>query len=235
MKKNKYLLMLIVISLISSFILGACSTKSVDSTPTLSVEEVQTQAVSIFASGLTQTAAALPTSTQTPTATSTPTETSTPLAPTVTSTSVLPTNSCYALAFLSDVTIPDDSEMAPGEQFTKTWRVRNNGSCEWEAGFKLAFTGGNSLGGTTLILTETVNPGASTDLSIFMTAPAEAGSYQSNWRMSNAGGSYFGDEMYAVINVTGGTPTETTPPTSASATPTASNTPDINPSDTPSP
>ncbi|NQS91312.1 MAG: hypothetical protein HQ574_02800, partial [Chloroflexi bacterium] len=198
MTTKKYLLISIGLFLVSSLGLGACSSKTDSSTPTLSVEQVQTQAVASFGAGLTQTASALPTSTQTPTNTSTPTNTNTPLPPQPTNTSVLPTDSCFSLAFLSDVTIPDDTEMAPGEQFTKTWQVRNNGSCVWDAGFKLTFTGGNLLEGATLILTKAVNPNATTDLSIFMTAPNDVGSYQSNWRMANSAGVYFGDEMYTV-------------------------------------
>ena len=134
---KEHLLKIIGFSLIISFGLGACSFKTESSTPTLSAEQVQTQAVATFAFGLTQTALALPTSTQTPTNTSTPTETSTPVPPQATSTSVLPTDSCYSLTFLSDVTIPDNTEMTPGDQFTKTWRVKNSGSCVWDAGFKL--------------------------------------------------------------------------------------------------
>lgn len=235
MRTKKHIQVLFFITLLSSLILGACSAKSADATPTLSLEEIQTQAVFTFASGLTQTAASLPTSTLTPTSSSTPTETSTPLPPTATSTSVLPTDSCYSLAFLSDITIPDNTEMSPGEKFTKTWRVRNNGSCEWEAGFKLVFTGGNALGGTSLILTEAVNPGAATNLSIFMTAPSGSGSYQSNWRMSAAGGALFGDEMYVIIKVAGGTVSATTSTASGTATPTASTTPDQTPTETSSP
>ncbi|MCJ7715431.1 MAG: NBR1-Ig-like domain-containing protein [Anaerolineales bacterium] len=235
MNTKKHLQMIIRIFLLSSLLVSACSSKKAISTPTLSLEQVQTQAVATFGAGLTQTAIALPTNTPTPTNTSTPTETNTPLPPQATSTSVLPTNSCFSLAFLSDVTIPDNTEMAPGEKFTKTWQVRNNGSCVWEAGFKLTFSGGNALGGASLILTKAVSPGTATDLSIFMTAPAKAGSYQSNWRMTNSAGVYFGDEMYAVINVTGSTLTATISSSSATPTPTVSNTPEETPTETPAP
>ncbi len=235
MTTKKYLLIAIGLFIISSFGVSACSSKTDSSTPTLSVEQVQTQAVATFGAGLTQTAFALPTSTQTPTNTSTPTKTNTSLPPQATNTSVLPTDSCFSLAFLSDVTIPDDTKMAPGEQFTKTWRVRNNGSCVWDAGFKLIFSGGKSLQGATLILTKAINPNATTDLSVFMTAPDDVGSYQSNWRMANSAGVYFGDEMYAVINVTGSSLTATITPSSATLTPAVSSTPEETPTETTAP
>lgn len=233
MKVNKYLLIIISFFLLGSFGVGACSSKTDISTPTLSIEQVQTQAVATFSFGLTQTAMALPSNTPTPTNTSTPTATNTPVPPRATSTSVLPTDSCFSLAFLSDVTIPDNTEMTPGQEFTKTWRVRNNGSCVWEAGFKLKFTGGNSLGGTALILTKAVNPGSTIDLSIFMVAPSASGNYQSNWRMSNSDGVFFGDEMYAAIKVGGSTSTPTNSISSATSTPTSSATPDEIPTETP--
>ena len=224
MKAIKHLLIIISFFLLGSFGVGASSSKTANSTPTLSVEQVQTQAVAIFSYGLTQTALALPSDTPTPTNTSTPTDTNTPIPPQATSTIVLPTDSCFSLAFLSDITIPDNTEMTPGQEFTKTWRVRNNGSCIWDAGFKLTFTGGNSLGGAAFILTKAVNPGSTIDLSIFMIAPSTSGNYQSNWRMSNSDGVFFGDEMYAAIKVGGST-----------STPTSSATPVEIPTETPAP
>lgn len=233
MKAIKHLLIIISFFLLGSFGVGASSSKTANSTPTLSVEQVQTQAVAIFSYGLTQTALALPSDTPTPTNTSTPTDTNTPIPPQATSTIVLPTDSCFSLAFLSDITIPDNTEMTPGQEFTKTWRVRNNGSCVWDAGFKLTFTGGNSLGGAALILTKAVNPGSIIDLSIFMIAPSTTGNYQSNWRMSNSDGVFFGDEMYAVIKVGGSTSTPINSPSSATSTPTSSATSDDIPTETP--
>ena len=34
-------------------------------------------------------------------------------------------------AFVADVTIADGSYIAPGSTFTKTWRIRNNGTTTW--------------------------------------------------------------------------------------------------------
>jgi len=127
------------------------------------------------------------------------------------------------MAFVSDVNIPDNTSMKPGQTFTKTWRVRNNGTCAWEAGFKFVFVGGNSLGGATLTLNKAVSPGSETELSIAMTAPNTSGSYQSNWRMANASGTNFGDEVFVLI-VVSGTAVSTTPPPTSTATPTATST-----------
>ncbi len=228
MNKLKQLPILISIIVASSALITACY-KPTDSTPTLSLEQIQTQAVGTFAAGLTQTEAALPSLTPTLTETATITPSSTPQA---SSTSALiPTNSCYSLMFLKDVTVPDNTNMNPGQTFTKTWRVRNNGSCTWEQGYKLTLVSGNALGGATLSLSKAVNPDSDIELSIAMTAPNAAGSYTGNWRMSTDSGVYFGDGMYVMITV-GESPTATKTSAPASLTPTVeapSNT------DTPSP
>jgi len=115
------------------------------------------------------------------------------------------------MAFVSDVTIPDNTNMKPGQKFTKTWRVRNNGTCAWEAGFKLNFIGGDAMGGTTLTLDKAISPGSETELSVPMTAPNTSGTHRSNWRMATAAGANFGDEVYVIIVVSGTTVTSPTP------------------------
>jgi hypothetical protein len=128
------------------------------------------------------------------------TETSTP---TSSGAGVIPTSNCYSMAFVSDVTTPDNTTMNPGEEFTKTWRVRNNGSCTWEAGFRLIFLGGESMAGSSMTLEGPINPGTETELSVALTAPTAAGTYRSNWIMTDFGGTYFGDEVYVLIVVSG--------------------------------
>jgi hypothetical protein len=120
--------------------------------------------------------------------------------------------------------------MNPGEKFTKTWRVRNNGSCAWEAGFKFASTSGDAMGGTTLTLDKAVNPGKETDLSVAMTAPNKQGTFQGNWRMSTAAGVYFGDEVYVIIVV--GSSASASPTSTATGVPSTA-TPTLTPTETP--
>jgi hypothetical protein len=213
----------IYILLASILILTACGGNDADATPTLSPEQIETQAVETFSAGLTQTALAAPSETPSPTptapATVTPITTNAVITlPAVTQgAAVVPTASCYQLRFVSDVTIPDNTQMTPGQTFTKTWKVKNIGSCAWDAGFKFTFVGGEAMNGVTFTLPSSVAAGAETDISVAMVAPNKTGSMRGNWRMQTAGGQYFGDEVYVVIAVGGSaaTPTKTkAPPTS---------------------
>lgn len=190
------------------FLLTACAGNAADLTPTVDPNALATQIVETFAAGLTQTAVAQPTIQLFPTLTASPTfapfATSAATFPPVSQATSAPTTSCYSMAFVSDVTIPDNTPMTPGQTFTKTWKVVNNGSCAWDAGFKFAFTGGDAMSGVTYTLPSAVAVNATVDISVAMTAPTtKTGAIRSNWRMSTAGGQFFGDEVYVVVTVGG--------------------------------
>lgn len=239
---------LIYLLLAGILALTACGGGEAEATPTADPNLIQTMAVETFSAALTQTALAAPTQTPSPTPTASPTFPPIPTGaavtlPAVTQPGVVPTQSCNQLRFVSDVTIPDNTPMVPGQAFTKTWKVKNVGTCAWEAGFKFAFVGGDAMGGVTYTLPASVAVNAEIDISIPMTAPNKPGAIRSNWRMSTAGGTFFGDEVYVLIVIGGPTWTPTkgtiTPTaTKGTVTPTATNvtaTPSITPSVTPSP
>ncbi|MEZ0395726.1 MAG: NBR1-Ig-like domain-containing protein [Anaerolineales bacterium] len=195
-----------------ALLLSACDGTQAEATPTVDIAMIQTRAVETFAFGLTQTALAMPTDTPTPTPSPTATPTLTPPAPTSGAPAgggTAATATCYGLTFASDVTIPDNTPMNPGEAFTKTWQVLNSGTCTWEVGFRLNFVSGNAMGGANLTLSQPVPPGAVTELSVAMVAPATGGTVRGDWRMSTSTGTYFGDVLYVIINVNGPTSTPT--------------------------
>jgi len=213
--------------------LASCGGGNVpEGTPTLTVNQVQTYAVSTFSSALTLTAIAAPTDTPSPTVTTAPTLATLPttIGSTPFSAGGTPgapvtgggtTGSCYGLTFVSDVTIPDNTQMDPGEAFTKTWKVQNSGSCAWETGFKFKSTGGVGMGSSEVTISSSVASGATYDISVPMTAPTSTGTARSNWRMSTAAGQFFGDEVYVQIvvgNATAATNTSA-PATQTTTTP----------------
>lgn len=116
---------------------------------------------------------------------------------------------CNLASFETDVTIPDGAVVAPGQVFTKTWRLRNVGSCTWTTGYQLVFHQGDTLGvpgGYAQALTSgTVPPGGTIDISVNLTAPMTTGTYKGYWRLREPGGQYFalrnGSDFWVQIQV----------------------------------
>jgi hypothetical protein len=138
-----------------------------------------------------------PTVTQTPTNTPTSTPTTTPTAtatatntPTITPTPI----PCYQARFVSDVTIPDNTAMDSYAYFTKTWRLKNTGSCVWDSSYRLVFVDGTVMAETTVFpwTGGTVGFGQNVDLSVDLFAPETPGKYQGNFMILAPDGTYFG-------------------------------------------
>ena len=197
MKKLSYGLILILIS----FLVG-CNLPSAQVTPA-SPGAAFTQAAETVAAELTRVALIasatpkIPTNTPVPTNTYTPTLTETP-APTNTPV-FTPTNTpipCNLASFITDVTYPDNTHVAPSQPFTKTWRIRNIGSCSWNSNYSLIFDHQDGMGVTTgyiqPLTSGMVNPGQMVDLTVNLTAPAAPGTYTGYWRLRDPGGVVFG-------------------------------------------
>jgi hypothetical protein len=106
---------------------------------------------------------------------------------------VPPTTGCDRAYFISDVSVPDGTVFTPGQAFTKTWRLRNVGSCTWTTGYSLVFSTGDQMSGLSSInLPSAVAPRQTIDLSVNLTAPNTAGNYRGYWLLKNASGGVFG-------------------------------------------
>lgn len=100
---------------------------------------------------------------------------------------------CDAAAFVRDVTIADGTTMDAGDDFTKTWRLSNVGTCSWTPSYALVFVSGNRMHGPVASgIPGTVNPGESIDVSVALSAPEEGGEYQGYWKLRNPAGTLFG-------------------------------------------
>lgn len=137
-----------------------------------------------------------------------------------------PPASCDRSQFISDVTIPDGYLLSPGATFTKTWRLKNVGTCTWTTSYMLIFDTGTKMGGPDSVnLPKSVSPGQTVDLSINLTAPSAGGPYRGFWKFKNANGVPFGigadgtKSWWVDIRVTGPTATPFTP-TPGTVTPT---------------
>lgn len=199
--------------LIATTAIAACGASNTpqeqESTPDVAV--IRTSAAGTVISQFTLTAAAFTPTVSLPTE---PGETSTPSTPQATNTATTQpvaqvTNAqgttvalCDNLEFVADVNIPDDTNMAPGQDFLKTWRVKNTGSCPWEAGYELVYAGyADKMDGQPQALTQVVQPGQEVEISVQFTAPGEIGEYLSAWQMSNPRGVTFPEAIYVRIIV----------------------------------
>jgi len=160
----------------------------------------------------------LPTNTPLP-PTNTPLPTNTPIPPTATPIPI----PCDRGQFVKDITVPDNTEIAAGSTFVKTWQLKNNGTCTWTSGYALVFYNGDAMSGpaSAPITNGTVPPGSTIDISVTLIAPSTPGTYKGNWRLRNSGGALFGigenaDQSFWV-QIKSVTPTPTPSPTPAYA------------------
>jgi Tol biopolymer transport system component len=153
------------------------------------------------------------TPTQPPDATEAPAATDTPV-PDVTG----PGGCTLNAAYVADVTVPDNTEFPPGASLTKTWRIRNSGTCTWEAGTQLVFGSGDPMGGAAAVDVPSVAPGSNTDVSVDFTAPDTPGTYRSTYQMQNPEGTRYGSQIYVQIVVP--EPATETPTQEPTSTPT---------------
>jgi hypothetical protein len=119
----------------------------------------------------------LPTTTPMPTVEVKPTETTVP---------------CLFAAFVTE-TVKDNTKFSPGESFTKSWTLKNTGSCTWTTGYRIVFSSGNQMGGPDKQnLPTAVKPGETVKIDVDLTAPAATGTYKGTWKLRTDKGVDFG-------------------------------------------
>ncbi|MFT3892312.1 MAG: NBR1-Ig-like domain-containing protein [Anaerolineales bacterium] len=117
---------------------------------------------------------------------------------------------CDAASFIEDVTYPDGSAVGRSTTFTKTWRLRNTGTCTWTPSYSIVYVNGEKFGAPNFVsLPGNVAPGESIALSVNLVAPNSAGRYRGNWMLRNSSGVLFGvgdagtSSFYVDVSVSG--------------------------------
>lgn len=222
-RKMMYLLTAVVM-----LALAACGGKGATPTPTTDAGPVFTQLAMTAIYMQTETAQAIPpteTATNTPDAATTPEPTNTPLitdtpgagTPSATQAAVntpqataRPTTqaSCDNVdPNITDVTIPDNTEVPAGASFVKTWGIKNLGPCTWDEDYTLIFSYDSANGATgwskvpTVHFPDQVKPGETMNISIDLPAPDEPGTYRGVYRLQNSKGFNFGPEFWVQVVV----------------------------------
>ncbi len=100
---------------------------------------------------------------------------------------------CNLASFVSDITVDDGDDFSPGAVFTKTWRLKNSGSCTWTSSYELIFFDGFSMGGpaSQQLTAIDINPGDEINISVEFTAPVAEGTYKGTWKLRSSDGIVF--------------------------------------------
>ena len=122
--------------------------------------------------------------------------------PTIDPGSPTPKTCLDSLHFLDDLTYKDYTPVTPGQAIQKQWSVQNNGTCDWDANYRLKlFEGYPSLGSTGEQALYPARAGSQATLTINFIAPQESGTYQTAWQAVNPQGEIFGEIIFMVIVV----------------------------------
>lgn len=138
--------------------------------------------------------------------------TPTPVPPPTVAPSPTPNTCILDARFIRDVTIPDNTTLAPGAPFVKTWTIQNSGTCAWDANTAAVFNSGTRMAGGSPTPVGALAPGATKDISINFVAPTNPGTHRSGWKLQAGNGSKFGETFFAQIIVPGAPPPPQPPP-----------------------
>ncbi len=114
---------------------------------------------------------------------------------------------CTVSARLAGENPPDGTLLKPGELFWKTWSLENTGTCTWDSTYKVVYQSGDLLGGlASYPLPETVAPGETKDISIYLKAPDIEGTVAGYWSIQTPWNTFFGvgptsDPFYVQVSV----------------------------------
>lgn len=109
----------------------------------------------------------------------------------------------------------DGTTYAPNTPFTKTWTVKNTGSCTWDSSYMVFQISGTYMtqqpGYWIVPQGQTVAPGQTVNISVGMTSPIENGNYRSDWGLKKKDGQFMpiqggagGNSFYVKIKVNDG-------------------------------
>jgi len=97
-----------------------------------------------------------------------------------------PTPSCRDSAvFVEDVTVPDNTRLEARENFTKTWKLQNTGSCTW-TDYTIAFVSGDKMDAPDTVPVPETEVSDTVEVSVDLVAPSEDGAYTGNFELRNA-------------------------------------------------
>jgi hypothetical protein len=112
-------------------------------------------------------------------------------------------------AFIEDLTIPDGSQVLPGQALDKRWSISNSGSCDWGPDYRLVQVGTSEIEGPGEVALFPASAGSTAVWEVALVAPSTPGEYLGRWQARAPDGSLFGDEVFVLIVVAEPEPTAT--------------------------
>ena len=112
-------------------------------------------------------------------------------------------NCVNGMQFVNDLSIPDRTVLLPDMNATKTWRIKNTGTCTWDSTYTFNYVKGTLTGQPSWSIQKMVGPGDTYDVSVDFTTPSANGEYLSYWQMRSPLGMNFGQTIWADYQVSG--------------------------------
>ena len=88
----------------------------------------------------------------------------------------IPTPTCRYSAYIVAENVPAKKELPLNHNFTKTWRLRNNGTCDWQPSFELMCTKNCNIfgiNGSNIITNRVVHPKEQIEINLPMRVPKD--------------------------------------------------------------
>ena len=105
------------------------------------------------------------------------------------------------LWFFQDLTIPDGTQVSPGERLDKRWLVQNAGTCNWDERYQVRLEAGPNMGAPALQSLFPARSGVELIIRMIFIAPDEPGIYRSAWQAYDPNDQAFGDPFFIEIEV----------------------------------
>ncbi len=126
-------------------------------------------------------------------------------------------------SFVTDVTIPDNTEMAGDSPFIKTWRILNTGTCIWASDYTLTPYAGESMSAPESVQLPLTYPGENADISISLKAPNTVATHTGYFVVKNPAGLIMqinsDSRLWVVIDVKSTVAATATPASATTGTP----------------
>jgi len=108
---------------------------------------------------------------------------------------------CNATPTLLGENYPDGTDIYVNTPFKKSWTLRNEGTCSWNANYKIKFMSGDPMSGPTVqSFGATVAPGNSLTITLPLVAPSGTGTVKGIWGLYDDKDVWFG-QVWVEIDV----------------------------------